>query len=111
MTMFSMSERAWSASQDLGDASPKITGHEAIDHRIQSAVRVSQEEAIGQGIRDRYALTCEQFRSVYSGNSTRISNFVYSYRALGNKEHVRVRCRVTGLVSRRFDAFRSEFGK
>lgn len=60
-TKFSTCQPVGTATKDLGHAPPKIAGHEAVDDWIQGAVRVSQEQAIGEGVRGRCAFPCEQF--------------------------------------------------
>lgn len=48
------------AAQDLGDAATKIPRHEAVDHGIQGAVRVSQEQAVRERLCYRPPFFCEQ---------------------------------------------------
>lgn len=47
-------------TENFQDAPSEIAGHKAIDRRIQCAVRVSEKQAIGEGIHRRFSL-CEQF--------------------------------------------------
>lgn len=51
------------ATQDSRDAATKIARHKAVDHGVQGAVRVSQEQAVRERVRYRSPFFCEQFPS------------------------------------------------
>lgn len=61
VTWLPVYQAARAAAKDLNDAASKRASHEAVDDRIQGAIRVSQEQAIGKGVGGSFSFPCEQF--------------------------------------------------
>jgi hypothetical protein len=79
---FTARQAVRSATQDSRHAATKIARHEAVDHRVQGAVRVSQKQAIRERVRYRFPF-CEQFpsglfvASLFSSQAcVRVENFL-----------------------------------
>ena len=45
-------------AQNLGDATPKVTRHEAVDDGVEGAVRVPKKKTVGQHVREKPTLVC-----------------------------------------------------